>query len=98
MLLRQRPDGFYAYPEHRHGVSGAVRRILWRLGFDPLTARERLAQVEQERDEYKRWLGNAEKSVGRLRDQLEEAHLARIEAQNPGIDIDAVRRRRRVGR
>ena len=34
----------------------------------------------------------------RLREELEDAHLARIEAQNPGIDIDRVRRERAARR
>ena len=29
--------------------------------------------------------------IDRLKTQLEESHLARIEAQNPGIDMDEVR-------
>lgn len=32
--------------------------------------------------------------IERLREELEKAHLARIEAQNPGIDIEQVRRER----
>jgi len=50
MHLRQKPDGFYAYPEHHN----TWRRLLWRLGFDPLTIRERLAQVDSERIYWKR--------------------------------------------
>jgi hypothetical protein len=36
----------------------------------------------------------AEDEVRALRDQLEEARLATIEARNPGIDMDEVRRSR----
>lgn len=32
--------------------------------------------------------------VSRLRDELDQAHDARIEAQNPGIDMDQVRKER----
>lgn len=53
--LRQDPDGFYAYPEHVRGVRGVWKRLLWRLGFDPLTVRQRLAQVRREADDWKRW-------------------------------------------
>lgn len=45
MLRRKRPGKFYAYPEHR----SMFRRMLWHLGFDPLTVRERLRQVDTER-------------------------------------------------
>lgn len=60
MLLRQKPEGTYTYPEHRRGLNGKVRRLLWRLGFDSLTVYERLRQVETERDQYKTWLEAAE--------------------------------------
>jgi len=53
---RQHPDGFYAYPEHR----SLWRRLLWRRGFDPLTIRERLAQVRRENLDWQRWLRKAE--------------------------------------
>jgi hypothetical protein len=53
MLLRQKRGGSYAYPEHHHGVTSVVRRLLWRLGFDPLTVYERLAQVDRERAYWK---------------------------------------------
>ena len=76
MLRRQKPGEFHNYPEHR----SAFRRLLWRLGFDPLTVYERLEQVRAEREWY------AEK--------LEEAQLRSIEARNPGIDMDEVRRTR----
>ena len=48
MLRRQKSGEFHNYPEHR----GVMRRLLWRLGFDPLTVYERLAQVRHERDYY----------------------------------------------
>lgn len=60
MLRRQKPGEWHAYPEHRHGLGGVVRRLLWRLGFDPLTVYERLAQVTHEREGYKRWLRERE--------------------------------------
>jgi len=44
MLRRQHVDEFHAYPEGRSWM----RRLLWRLGFDPLTVYERLAQVRHE--------------------------------------------------
>lgn len=53
MFLRQRLGGFYAYPDHHHGLSGIARRLLWRLGLDPLTVYERLAQVYRERDYWR---------------------------------------------
>lgn len=51
MHERKRPDGFYAYPAHR----SLWRRLLWRLGFDPLSVRERLAQVRAEAADWERW-------------------------------------------
>ena len=56
MLRRQHAGEFHAYPEHRTGGGGVLRRVLWRLGFDPLTVYERLAQVRQEAADWKRWL------------------------------------------
>ena len=53
MLRRQHPGEFHAYPSHRHGLSGIVRRVLWKLGFDPLTVYERLRQVDVERQFWK---------------------------------------------
>ena len=54
MLLRQRPDRFYAYPEHvPMWPIGWLRRLLWKLGFDPLTVYERLRQVDHEREYWK---------------------------------------------
>lgn len=49
--LRKDPDAFYAYPAHL----SPWRWLLWRLGFDPLTLRERLAQVRREAADWKRW-------------------------------------------
>ena len=49
MLRRQQAGEFHAYPEHRKGIGGVIRRLLWKLGFDPLTVYERLAQVDTER-------------------------------------------------
>lgn len=49
MLLRQEEGQFYSYPEEAHGVKGVLRRLVWKLGFDPLTVYERLAQVDIER-------------------------------------------------
>ena len=48
MLRRKKHGEFHNYPEHR----SIARRLLWRLGFDPLTVYERLAQVIHERDYY----------------------------------------------
>lgn len=56
MLRRQKPGEFHNYPEHR----SIFRRMLWRLGFDPLTVYERLEQVRAEREDYKRLLTEAE--------------------------------------
>lgn len=53
--LRKSPDHFYAYPEHYHGLRGVWKRLLWWMGFDPLTVRQRLAQVRREADDWKRW-------------------------------------------
>lgn len=53
MIQRKQPGCFYAYPEHTHGLAGVVRRVLWKLGFDPLTVRERLHQVDIEREYWK---------------------------------------------
>ncbi|MFG1794160.1 hypothetical protein [Nocardia sp. NPDC049149] len=53
MFQRQQPGAFYAYPEHRP----VWRRILWRLGYDPLTVRERLRQVDTERQYWKELAG-----------------------------------------
>ena len=53
--LRKDPGGFYAYPEHYHGLRGIWKRLLWRRGFDPLTIRQRLRQVDTERADWKRW-------------------------------------------
>lgn len=53
MIRHQQPGAFYAYPDHRYGLGGLARRILWRLGFDPLTVRERLVQVDLEREFWK---------------------------------------------
>lgn len=53
MLRRQHEGEWHAHPEHRHGIGGAVRQVLWHLGFDPLTVYERLAQVRRERDYWK---------------------------------------------
>lgn len=48
MLRRQKSGEFHAYPEHRKGVGGVIRRLLWKMGFDPLTVYERLTQTETE--------------------------------------------------
>jgi hypothetical protein len=53
MLRRQKPGEFHNYPEHIRGLGGVVRRLLWRLGFDPLTVYERLAQIDVERRYWK---------------------------------------------
>lgn len=43
------------------------------------------------------YAGSLEAENDRLREQLEKAHLDRIEAQNPGIDIERVEDERRMG-
>lgn len=53
MIQRKQPGRFYAYPDHLFGIGGWTRRLLWKLGFDPLTVRERLEQVEVEREYWK---------------------------------------------
>ncbi len=53
MYLRQDPEKFYAYPEHYEGVRGVWKRLIYRLGFDFLTIRQRLAQVDVEREYWK---------------------------------------------
>ncbi len=57
MIIRQHPEGFYAYPDHRPWWS----RLLWRLGFDPLLAHERVRQQRREIADWKRWLEQCEK-------------------------------------
>ena len=52
---KQRPGGFYAYPSHFRGVRGVWKRLVWWCGLDPLTIRQRLAQVRSEADDWKRW-------------------------------------------
>lgn len=69
MHLRQDPDGFYACPDHYSGLRGAWKRTLWRLGYDPLTIRQRLAQVDVERQHWKERFAEME----RLADELEAA-------------------------
>jgi len=49
MLRRQKPGEFHNYPEHR----SIIRRLLWRLGFDPLTVYERLNQVRTEAEYWR---------------------------------------------
>ncbi len=51
--LRKRVGMFYAYPEHVKGIRGVVKRAWWQLGFDPLTIRQRLVQVDIEREYWK---------------------------------------------
>ena len=53
MLRRQKPGESHVYPEHRKGIGGILRRLLWKLGFDPLTVYERLGQVDYEREYWK---------------------------------------------
>ncbi len=53
---RQQLGAFYAYPEHRSRWS----RLLWRLGFDPLSRQERINQMRVEIVDWKRWLSEAE--------------------------------------
>lgn len=75
MLLRQKADGCYSYPEHRRGVGGVIRRILWKLGFDPLTVYERLHQADTER---KYWYEKARRYAGNTdfwRSKVEEQEI-----------------------
>lgn len=55
--LRKQPGGFYAYPDSERfpGLRGVWKKLLWRLGFDPLTVRQRLAQVRREAADWQRW-------------------------------------------
>ena len=54
MIQRQKEDGWYAYPDHHKMLPwGWLRRLAWKAGFDPLTTRERLAQVDRERAYWK---------------------------------------------
>jgi len=46
--MRRDHDHFYTYPEHIHGLRGVIARLLYRLGYDYLTPRQRLAQVRIE--------------------------------------------------
>lgn len=52
MLRLQKKGEYYPYPKCHKGFGGLVRRLLWRLGIDPLTVYERLSQVEFERDHW----------------------------------------------
>lgn len=74
--MRQRPELFYAKPEHVRGIRGVWKRVLWRLGFDPLTVRQRLAQVRQEAEDWQRWLDEFASAVlvlwGDHRDEIQE--------------------------
>jgi hypothetical protein len=70
MLRRQKPGEFHNYPEHR----SIIRRLMWTLGFDPLTVYERLEQVRAEA-EY--WEGKAEEAALRSID---------LPAPDPRID------------
>jgi len=83
MIRRQDPDGFYAYPDHRPWWS----RLLWRMGFDPLTVRERLAQVDVERAAWKRWHDEAVDLIGwaqaRARSALDELGVPGSETPAP---------------
>lgn len=60
----------------------------WRRRGDE--ANEHRKRAERERDALRA-------DNERLREQLDEAHLARIESQNPGIDIERVREQRTEG-
>lgn len=53
MIQRKQPGCTYAYPVRGPGLVNLARRALWHLGFDPLTVRERLSQVEVERAYWK---------------------------------------------
>ncbi len=53
MIQRQRAGRTYPEPGRKPGLGNLVRRWMWRHGFDPLTVRERLAQVDLEREAWK---------------------------------------------
>ncbi len=61
--LRQDPAAFDAYPEHVSGIRGMWKRLLWRMGFDPLTVRQRLEQVDIERRYWKEALTVLENQI-----------------------------------
>ena len=63
MIIRQNPEGFYAYPSHRPWWS----RMLWHLGFDPLLAHQRIRQMRVEIKDWQRWLAQAQQEVSRGR-------------------------------
>ena len=65
MRDRQRPDGHYNQPTFLLGTWWRVWwDLLWyRLGFDPLSRRRRLAQVEREALSYQTWLGDVERQL-----------------------------------
>lgn len=48
MLRKQDPEHFYTYPDHITGLRGVRARLLHRLGFDYLTASERIEQLRIE--------------------------------------------------
>ena len=78
MIHRQTPNGHYTYPSHRPWWS----KLLWRLGFDPLTTRERLAQVQRENEDWKRWEEDARREMGAWKAAAQEwgARARRAEA------------------
>lgn len=82
---RKTPGGFYARP------GTPWRELLWLLGYDPLTVRERLAQVERERDDYRRWgdefAGAVWSLFGDHRDEL-QAEKWRLRREG-GFDMTA---------
>lgn len=86
MLRRQKPGEHHNYPEHR----SVARRLLWRLGFDPLTVYERLAQVRHERDDYARMMDEAQQQVERLADFI-MAEVPGEPSQSQGAVDTAIR-------
>lgn len=67
-------------------------------GVHPFTRADvvaRLADLEREIARLENEVNARDLVIERLRLDVEEAHIARIAAQNPGIDLESVRRRRR---
>jgi hypothetical protein len=76
--IRKQPGYTYLYPSHVRGVRGVWMRMWWRLGFDPLTLRQRLIQIQREADDWKRWYAEYAESVMRLRGDMRDEISADI--------------------
>lgn len=67
MYRRMKPGRFHSYPEHEPMLPlGWWHRLLWKLGFDPLSDGRRVKQLLVERDDWKRWLAESEAERYRL--------------------------------